>query len=106
MGGRLRHPTNALVPIEDDNYEYYLVYGSLDGGDPDLYAYYEAENLLRPFRLVVPETSEEEIVEESLVKTVEFDGKQMDYTFVGKGHSGKNNGENGSVIIHLRGRKK
>ena len=40
------------------------------------------------------ETSEEEIVEESLVKTVEFDGKQMDYIRFG------NKDGNTLVIFH------
>lgn len=40
--------------------------------------------------------------------TLEFfhDGKTMDYTFIGKGNSGKNNGENGNLIIKLRRRDK
>lgn len=33
------------------------------------------------------------------------DGKTMDYRFIGKGNSGKNNGENGDLMIKLRRRK-
>ena len=45
-------------------------------------------------------------INKDITLTFMHDGKQMDYTFVGKGHSGENNGVIGSVIIHLRGRKK
>lgn len=45
-------------------------------------------------------------IDKNVTITFMHDGKQMDYTFVGKGHSGKNNGENGNVIIHLRRKDK
>lgn len=34
------------------------------------------------------------------------DGNEREYTFIGKGHSGKNNGENGNLIITLRSKDK